>query len=289
MKYQFMENNQKTHKVKMMAKVLKISRSGYYEWRKRPRSLRDQMDEELVKMIKEIQEQVQYRYGSPRVTMALKRCGYKVGENRVARLMRENKLGRRRRKRFRSTTKSDHKLPIAKNLLNREFDVAKPNSVWVSDITYIATSQGWLYLCIIIDLHSRKVVGWSMSKRMNTNLVLMALMMAIMNRKPPEGLIFHSDRGSQYCSKSFSKRLKRYKLLQSMSRKGNCWDNAPAESFFKTLKEELSGYQAFQSRKEARSDIFEYIEVFYNRIRLHSTLGYCTPDEYDRNEGNNAA
>ena len=157
------------------------------------------------------------------------------------------------------------------------------------DITYIATSQGWLYLCIIIELHSRKVVGWSMSKRMNTNLVLMALMMAIMNRKPPEGLIFHSDRGSQYCSKSFSKRLKRYKLLQSMSRKGNCWDNAPAESFFKTLKEELSGYQAFQSRKEARSDIFEYIEVFYNRIRLHSTLGYCTPDEYDRNEGNNAA
>jgi len=272
-----------------MAKVLKISRSGYYAWRCRPLSERESTQKRLKEEISVIQEQMKYRYGSPRVTEELRRRGYQVGHNRVARIMRENGLGRQPRKRFRSTTNSEHGLEVAENLLNRKFNVAAANIVWVSDISYIATSQGWLYLCVVMDLYSRKVVGWSMSSRMKTDLVMQALMMALVRRKPPEGMIFHSDRGSQYCSHAFRRRLKRYRLRQSMSRKGDCWDNAPAESFFKTLKSELCGHQAFQSRRAARAAIFEYIEVFYNRVRLHSTLGYMTPSEYEECESQRLA
>ena len=185
------------------------------------------------------------------------------------------------RKRFRSTTDSNHGLKVVDDLIKREFDVASRNEAWLSDITYIATAEGWLYLCVVIDLFSRKVVGWSMSTRLKTDLVLQALMMGLMSRKPPEGMIFHSDRGSQYCSHAFRRRAQRHGLRQSMSRKGDCWDNAPAESFFKTLKSELCGHRAFRSRRAARAAIFEYIEVFYNRVRLHSTLGYLSPCEYE--------
>ena len=195
--------------------------------------------------------------------------------------MRENELGRRPRKRFRSTTNSEHGLEVAENLVNRKFTVAAANRVWISDITYVATSQGWLYLCVVIDMYSRKVVGWSMSSRMKKELVLQALVMGLMGRKPPEGLIFHSDRGSQYCSHDFRKLLERHSIRQSMSRKGDCWHNAPCESYFKTLKIELCGGGAFSSRKVAIAAIFEYIEVFYNRVRLHSSLGYHTPTEYE--------
>jgi len=282
MKYRFMEEHRKTHSVEMMAKMLKVTRSGYYAWKSRDMSVRERMDEELLKQISEIQKIVKYRYGSPRATEELIRRGYRVGRNRIARLMRENNLGRRPKKRFRSTTDSDHSLKIAENLLNREFDVSNPNKAWVSDITYLLTAEGWMYLCVVMDLYSRKIIGWAMSNRMKTDLVIQAVMMALPTRKPPDGMIFHSDRGSQYCSHRFQRLLKRNKIRQSMSRKGNCWDNAPAESFFKTLKQELHGYRAFKTRREARADVFEYIEVFYNRVRLHSTLGYLTPDEYDR-------
>ena len=224
---------------------------------------------------------MKYRYGSPRVTEELRRRGYRVGHNRIARIMKENRLGRRPRKRCRSTTNSEHGLSVSENLLDRKFEVAAANRVWVSDIVYVATSEGWLYLCVVIDLYSRKVVGWSMSSRLKTDLVLQALMMGLLRRKPPAGLIFHSDRGSQYCSHDFKKLLEKNEIRQSMSRKGDCWDNAPCESYFKTLKIELSGGEAFPSRKAASTAIFEYIEVFYNRVRLHSSLGYLTPEEYE--------
>jgi len=285
MKFRYMEEQRKSHSVEMMARVLEVSRGGYYAWRSRGRSDRSRYDEQLVDQIALIQEESRYRYGSPRVTVALSRSGYRVGHNRVARLMRENTLGVRRRRRFRSTTDSNHSLSVAENLLNREFDVAQANRVWVSDLSYIATAEGWLYLCVVIDLYSRKVVGWSMSTRMKSDLVMHAFMMACMRR----GVIFHSDRGSQYCSHVFGAQIKRHRFRQSMSRKGDPWDNAVAESFLKTLKSELCGHSAFKRRKEARAAIFEYIEIFYNRMRLHSTLGYLSPVEYERLGGLRAA
>jgi len=282
MKYGFIDKHRGSHSVEKMAELMEVSRGGYYAWRLRPRSQRNREDEQLVTAIRAIQEGSKYRYGSPRVKAALGRQGYRVGKNRVARLLRENGLGARRRKRLRSTTDSKHSLPVAENLLNRDFEVAAANQAWVSDISFVGTAQGWLYVSTIIDLYSRKVVGWSMSSRMKTNLVIEAFMMAMMRRRPPEGVIFHSDRGSQYCSHAFRRRLKAYGFRQSMSRKGDPWDNAPAESFYKTLKSELCGHSAFKTREQARAAIFEYIEVFYNRLRLHSTLGYQTPEEYER-------
>jgi len=284
-----MREHHQPHSVEKMAKTLEVSRSGYYKWLNRSCSGRKRENEELIEQITAIQRRSRHRYGSPRVTKALHRRGYQVGENRVAGLMRAHGLGRRLRKRFRSTTNSQHSLPVAENLLNREFDVSKANCAWVSDITYISTAKGWMYLCIVIDLYSRKVVGWAMSTRMKTDLVLQALIMAFLVRRPSEGLLFHSDRGSQYCSHVFRARLQKYRMKQSMSRRGNCWDNAPAESFFKTLKCELNGHRAFQNREEARRAVFEYIEVFYNRERLHSSLGYLTPTEFEKQKSRVAA
>ncbi len=281
MKYQFIANHRDIHSVKKMARMLQVSRSGYYAWVGKPRSKRYRRDEMLVEVIFSIQEDSKGRYGSLRVTRALRRRGHQVGHNHVARLMRENGLQARRRRRYRSTTDSKHALPVAKNLVNREFTVTELNHTWLTDITYCATAEGWLYLCTIMDLASRKIIGWSLDRRMSAGLVLEALMMAILQRRPPRGVIFHSDRGSQYCSRQVRRRLKRYGFIQSMSRKGNCWDNAPAESFFKTLKSELWGHKAFPTREIARQAIFEYIEVFYNRQRLHSSIDYRTPIEYE--------
>jgi transposase InsO family protein len=289
MKFRFIAQQREAHSVAKVARILGVSRGGYYAWRSRARSERTRAQEELVGRIEGIQQEVKYRYGSPRMTCELRRRGVRVGHNRVARLMHQEGLGARRRKRFRSTTDSKHSLPVAENLVNRGFQVAGANRVWVSDITYIPTAEGWLYLCTILDLHSRKVVGWSMSPRINSDLVVQALMMAVMGRRPPKGLIFHSDRGSQYCSHAFRRWTNRYGMRQSMSRKGDCWDNAPAESFFKTLKGELYGHRAFRSRQEARTAIFEYIEVFYNRVRLHSSLGYMSPVDYERHIGREVA
>ncbi|MDP6495586.1 MAG: IS3 family transposase [Dehalococcoidia bacterium] len=281
MKYRFMDGQRGIHRVERMAGVLGVSRSGYYAWQDRGESARDRVNRDLAEAIRGIQEKVKYRYGSPRVTEELRRAGMAVGHNRVARLMAHNGLQSRTKRRFRCTTKAAEGRPVAENLLARNFEVSRANAVWASDVTYIATSEGWLYLAVVLDLCSRRVVGWSMSSRLTTDLVLRAFWMAVLNRNPPEGLMFHSDRGSQYTSKAFCKALESRRMIQSMSRKGNCWDNAPSEAFFATLKTELMDGKAFSGRRAAQAAIFEYMEVFYNRQRLHSSLGYLTPVEYE--------
>ena len=220
-------------------------------------------------------------YGSPRVTDELNDTGIPCGKNRVEKLMRDNNIKAKRSKKFKATTNSKHKHPVADNLLNRQFEVDSPNSVWVSDITYIWTTEGWLYLAGVIDLHSRMVIGWSMSQRMTEQLTLDALSHAIQRRQPAEGLLHHSDRGSQYASKNYQKLLRANKIKCSMSRKGNCWDNAVMESFFATLKTELIYHERFITRKGAKLKIFDYIELFYNRNRRRSSLGYKSPAQFE--------
>ena len=216
------------------------------------------------------------------MTAALRRAGRRVGHNRVARIMRKKGLQARPKRRFRVTTKASASLPVADNVLGRNFGVARVNTVWVSDITYIATTEGWLYLAVVLDLCSRRVVGWAMSSHLSKDLVLRAFWMAVLSRRPVKGLVFHSDRGSQYASHAFRGALRHAGAIQSMSRKGDCWDNAPSESFFNTLKTELTeGGKAFTSRQAAKAAIFEYVEVFYNRKRLHSSLGDLTPLEFE--------
>lgn len=282
MKYQFMAGERGAHSVGKMAEVLGVSRSGYHSWVGRGESRHTEDERELEKEIRGIQKKVKRRYGSPRVTAALRRSGRRVGHNRVARIMRENDLQARPKRRFRLTTKADPGAVAAENLLARNFAVPGVNQVWVSDITYIPTTEGWLYLAVVLDLCSRRVVGWSMSSRLAVELVLRALWMAVLRRGPAKGLVFHSDRGSQYTSHAFRKDLEYAGMRQSMSRRGDCWDNAPSEAFFKSLKTELmEGAKAFAGREAAKAAIFEYVEVFYNRRRLHSSLGYMTPVEYE--------
>jgi transposase InsO family protein len=211
----------------------------------------------------------------------LSKEGIKCSKKQVERLMVEQGLKARQKRKFKNTTDSNHDLPIKKNILNRQFKVSQPNKAWVSDITYIYTKEGWLYLAVIIDLYGRKVVGWSMDERITKELVLEALEMAINRREPARSLIFHSDRGSQYASHEFQRTLWEHGFISSMSRKGNCWDNAVSESFFSTLKTELIYQNQYESRGEAKRDIFQYIEIFYNRFRLHSALGYKSPEEYE--------
>jgi len=277
-----MKDQEGTHRVGKMAATLGVRRSGYYAWRGRPESGHRRRQRELVSEIRQIQKQVHYRYGSPRVQKELQRRGRRVGHNQVARLMSHERLGARPRKRFRVTTRSSEKAVPAENVLERRFEVAAANQVWVSDITYIATGEGWLYLCVVLDLFSRRVVGWSMGRGLGTELVLRALRMAILYRRPPRGLLVHSDRGVQYTSGAFRRVLNAHGMRQSMSRKGDCWDNACAEAFFKSLKTELVRGGIFRSRGEAQAQIFEYIEVFYNRRRLHSHLGYVSPATYEQ-------
>ena len=221
-------------------------------------------------------------YGSPRIHQKLFRDGYHVGKKRVERLMKETGIYAVAKKKYRATTDSKHSLPVAANHLNRKFSVNKLNQFWVADITYIYTQEGWLYLSTIMDLYSRKIVGWSMNHRITQELVIQALNMAIKQRNPSQGLLLHSDRGSQYASYYYQVLLKRNSMLCSMSRKGNCWDNAVMESFYRTLKVELIYQRKYETRIEAQRDIFEYIEIFYNRERLHSFLGYNSPEEYEK-------
>jgi putative transposase len=265
-----------------MCRIMDLSRSGFYHWLKRPESLRKQEDRSLGKQVKIIHKRSRGTYGARRIKRDLAAEGKRVGRPRITRLMRENNLKSKVRKRFKTTTDSNHNLPVAPNLLERNFKVDKPDTVYVSDITYIPTKEGWLYLTVFIDLFSRMVVGWSMSNRITANMVNDALIMAIWKRKPAKGLMVHSDRGSQYASKIFQKTLDNNGFICSMSRKGDCWDNAPSESFFHTIKTELIHQQHYQSRAEAEQDIFEYIEVFYNRQRRHSTIDYLAPLEFDR-------
>jgi putative transposase len=264
-----------------MCSVLGVSASAYYEWESEQESRHERRDAELLALIRTIFARFRGRYGAPRIQRRLAKQGVRVSRKRVARLMREAGLRAKGARKYKATTDSRHALPVAPNLLERRFSADEPNVAWVSDITYLWTRQGWMYLAVIIDLFSRKVVGWSLRDRMTAELVCEALGSAVEQRRPPAGLIFHSDRGSQYASHVFRRRLWRYRMRQSMSRKGNCWDNAVAESFFATLKKELVRDRPFASRDAARADVFEYIEVFYNRQRAHSLLGYETPTSFE--------
>jgi len=281
MKYDFIEAHRSSLRVMKMCQAFKVSKSGYYDWRDRPESKQSVANKILLSHIRIVHKRSRENYGSPRVTDELNETGIPCGENRVEKLMRENNIRAKRSKKFKATTNSKHNYPVADNLLNRQFEVASPNSVWVSDITYIWTTEGWLYLAGVIDLHSRMVIGWSMSKRMTEQLTLDALNHAINRRQPTERLLHHSDRGSQYASKNYQKLLKENKITCSMSRKGNCWDNAVMESFFATLKTELIYHEIFITRKDAKLKIFEYIELFYNRKRRHSSLGYKSPAQFE--------
>jgi transposase InsO family protein len=277
--YAFIAEHVADFPVHAMCAVLGVSRCGYYAWAARPESARAQADSALAGAIRDAHEASRGRYGSPRVHAELLAQGRRVGRKRVARLMRGMGLAARRRRRFRRTTDSRHAHPVAPNLLRREFRAAAPDRVWLADITYIGTAEGWLYLAAVLDLFSRKIVGWAMAEHLGHDLALAALEMAIATRRPVPGLLHHSDRGVQYAAHGYRQRLQLQGMLCSMSRKGDCWDNAPMESFFATLKGELVEQRDYLTRAEARADLFQYIEGFYNRRRRHSAIGYLTPDQ----------
>ena len=267
-----------------MCKVLKVSKSGFYSWMNQGMSNRWKENEMLLSQIQTIFKASSASYGSPRMKSALNKLGYKVSRPRVARIMQVNHLVARRTRKFKHTTNSNHNYPIAPNLLNRDFKVLRRNEVWVSDMTYIETNQGWMYLTVIIDLFNRKVVGWAMSDNLSTkDTILPAWNMAVKSTEITQTLIFHSDRGSQYASTKFSNIIKSYNGLikQSMSRKGNCWDNAVAESFFKSLKVEWVYKNKYKSRRDAQLSVFTWIETWYNKNRIHSFLGYKTINEFE--------
>ena len=264
-----------------MCQVLEVSENGYYHWRTRGKSKRKQEDEELAERIEDAYQQHGGKYGSPRIHAELQTQGIHCGRKRVARLMRERDLYARRRRRTARTTNSQHRFPIAPNRLNCDFTASAPNKKWVADITFIETREGWLYLSGVLDTYSRKIVGWSMDKQHDTTLVEDALQMALLARHPAAGLIHHSDRGSEYASLRYQTFLQQKSIQASMSEKGDCYDNAMMESFWATLKEACCGNTIFGTRNEAKSAIFAYIEVYYNRKRLHSSLGYMSPVEYE--------
>lgn len=281
MKYAFIEAHQQEFPVNLMCQLFSVNRSSYYAWCAHSPSEHSQTDKQLKDKIRQIFEESRQTYGTRRIKAALAKQGDRASRKRIARLMREMQLACRTKRKFKATTNSKHNLPVAPNRLERNFNVTAPNKVYVGDITYIWTQEGWLYLAAVIDLYSRKVVGWSMQDNMKADLVNQALLMAIWQRKPSKGLLSHSDRGSQYASKSHRAILAEHGIIQSMSRKGDCWDNAVAESFFHTLKTELIHGRVFKTREEAQKVIFEYIEVFYNRNRLHSANDYQSPVEYE--------
>ena len=265
--------------VQVMCELLGVSRGGYYAWAGRAESARAADDRTLAAEIRAAYEASRGRYGSPRVHAELRARGRRIGRKRVARLMRGMGLAARRRRRFRRTTDSRHAFPIAPNLLERNFTAEAPDRVWLADLTYIWTAQGWLYLAAVLDLYTRRVVGWAMADHLRHELTLAALDMAIVRQRPAPGLVHHADRGVQYAAHGYRARLRRHGMVCSMSRKGDCWDNAPMESFFATLKGELVEAAEYDTRDEARADLFQYIEGFYNRRRLHSGLGYLTPEQ----------
>jgi transposase InsO family protein len=264
-----------------MCKLLNVSRSGYYAWQKRPESSRSRQNRALEDKIRVLHKASHGIYGSPRVYLDLIHAGVRCGKNRVARIMRNAGIRSRTKRKFKATTNSKHNLPVAPNLLEQNFTVEAPDRVWVGDITYISTNEGWLYLAVLIDLYNREVVGWSASSRMTRQLATAALQMALGKRDPGLGLLHHTDRGSQYASADYQNILKEHGMVCSMSRKGNCYDNAVAESFFGRLKSEWVNHHRYLSRSEAIQSLFYYIEIFYNRKRRHSSINYATPQEYE--------
>ena len=282
MKYSFITQHKNAYPITLQCRVLGVSRNGYYRYEKRQADKPDDpTHQEMLEWVEDIAKSSGYTYGSRRMKRALNALGYPVSRNKARKLMREADVQARQRKKYKVTTNSNHQQPVFDNLLNREFDVAQPDQVYASDITYVWTQEGWLYLAVVIDLCTRKIVGWSMSSRMKAKLVRDALQMAIWRRKPKAGLIHHSDRGSQYASKAFKRLLKAHGILGSMSRKGNCWDNAVVESFFGSLKQERVQWKNYQTRYEAQQDILEYISMFYNSRRLHSYLDYMSPNDFE--------
>lgn len=280
-RYQFVADHASQYAVTVLCRVLRVARSGYYAWRGRPESRRGQADRHLETQIRQIHAASRRTYGSPRVHAALREHGVRCSEKRVARVMRQAGIRACHARRCRLTTDSRHSLPVAANVLQRDFTAPQVNAKWAADITSIDTGEGWLYLAVVLDLCSRRVVGWALQPTLERSLVLDALAMALQHRRPTAPLLHHSDRGSQYASGDYQARLATAGIQCSMSRRGDCFDNAPVESFFGTLKTELVYQQRFATRSEARQAIFEYIEVFYNRQRRHSALGYLSPAAYE--------
>jgi putative transposase len=278
----FIRDHRMEFRVWLMCRVLGVSKSGYYAWLGRPESRRTSANRVLVSQIRVVHQRSRKSYGSPRITEELNDIGVPCGRHRVARLMRHAGIRAKTVKKYKATTDSKHSLPVSPNLLSRQFTVTRPNRVWVSDITYVRTTEGWLYLAAVMDLYARRIVGWAMSERIDGELTLSALRQALNQRRPSPGLIHHSDRGKQYAAGDYQKLLRDHGALCSMSRKGDCWDNAPCESFFGTLKQELVYQERFDTREEAKAKIFEYIEVFYNRQRRHSSAGSRSPVEFER-------
>jgi putative transposase len=282
MRYTLISENKGGFKIGRMCKALDVSRSGYYAWRKRPESKRSRENRKLAAQIKVIHmDKYKKAYGSPRIYKELDEKGISCSPNRVARVMKKEGIRAIVPRKFKATTNSKHNFPVAPNLLKQDFNVKEPNKVWLADITYIRTSEGWLYLASVMDLGSRRIKGWAMSDRITQELTLNALDMAITNNPDTNNIIHHSDRGSQYACNEYRKHLKKNGLICSMSRKGNCWDNAPMESFFHTLKTEWAYRFKYKTRKEAKASLFGYIEIFYNRQRRHSALQYMNPCQYE--------
>lgn len=281
MRYRVIQAHDRRYPIRLMCRALAVSPAGYYAWRSRPESARTIQTRILLSAIRVLHEESRETYGSPRIWRALREQGHQVGEPRVARLMRQANLQAKTVSKWRVTTDSTHRFPVVANHLNRQFTVAAPNQVWAGDLTYIWTREGWLYLAILLDLYSRAVVGWAMGARLTEQLTQHALQMALHRRQPKPGLLHHADRGSQYAANAYQQRLRAAGITGSMSRRGNCWDNACVESFFGTLKRELIHHRQYHTREEAKQEIFEYLEVFYNRQRRHSTLGYRSPAEFE--------
>ncbi len=282
MRYGFIERHRTAWPIMIQCEVLAVSHSGYYEWRKRPPSVTATRRAALTEEVRDVHRQSRESYGAIRVQRKLVQQGTPCNRKTVAKVMRAAGIRSKSSRKFRvTTTDSNHALPVAANVLDRDFTAKKANQKWVSDITYIAALEGWLYLAVVLDLFTRKVVGWSMSERIDSRLVVDALEMAVSRQLPGEDLIAHSDRGVQYASEHYQRTLTTHGIGCSMSRRGDCWDNAPAEGFFATLKKELVHHEVYETRTEARTSLFDYIEVFYNRERLHSSLGYLSPTDFE--------
>ena len=283
MKFRFIEDHQEEWPVRVMCDVLGVSPAGYYAWRGRPESARTASNQTLLADVRRLHAQHRGRYGSPRMHAALRAEGRGVSRGRIERLMRQHGIRASASRRFRPvTTDSRHGLPVVPNLLEQCFEASAPNQVWLADLTYVPTGEGWLYLAAVLDLATRKIVGWAMRDHLRTELAAAALVMATQRQRPGPGLVHHSDRGSQYASGEYRKLLNKADMRASMSRAGNCYDNAPMESFFHTLKVELVHQRRWATRDEARRDLFSYVEGYYNRQRMHSALAYLSPEQAER-------
>lgn len=282
MKYGFIREHAADYPVNLLCRMLGVQRSVYYDWRDQPGPVVPAEELALRRRMKALFKASRQSLGSRTLGRKLREEGFEIGRDRTRRLMKALNLKVKVKRKYKATTDSKHQLPVAENVLNRRFNPTGPNQAWGADISYLWTQEGWVYLAVVIDLYSRRVVGWAMDRRMKKALVIRALLMAINLRKPPPGLIHHSDRGSQYASHAYQKLLRQHGMIPSMSRKGNCWDNAPVERFFSSLKREWTGDRLYRTRQEAIADAREYVAVYYNAQRLHSTLGYKTPLDYEK-------